>query len=167
MLIIRLSRVGKKKHPTFRLVISEKTKDLYGDYLELLGNYDPHANRANLKVDRIKYWLSKGAQASGTVHNLLVDQKVISAEKIKVANIRRKKEEKPKVEEKTTVESKEEARPKSETKTATTEGTERKEGEGKAGAKVEEYKEKEKSKDENKKQPTSESAKQPKAQIPS
>ena len=81
MLVIRLSRMGKKKHPLFRVIISEKTKDTVGDYLELLGNYNPHTNKAELKADRIQYWLSKGAQPSGTVHNLLIDHKIISGER--------------------------------------------------------------------------------------
>lgn len=91
MLMIRLSRVGKKHHPLYRVVISEKRKDTVGDYLELLGQYDPHTNTANLKAERIQYWISKGAQTSGTVHNLLVHHKIITGEKIKVANIKRQK----------------------------------------------------------------------------
>lgn len=91
MLMIRLSRVGKKHHPLYRVVISEKRKDTVGDYLELLGQYDPHTNTANLKAERIQYWISKGAQTSGTVHNLLVHHKIITGEKIKVANIKRPK----------------------------------------------------------------------------
>ncbi len=92
MLTIRLSRVGKKKQASFKVIISEKTKDTRGTYLELLGHYNPHTNKAELKAERIKYWLGKGAQTSGTVHNLLVDQKIITGEKIKVANIKKKKE---------------------------------------------------------------------------
>jgi small subunit ribosomal protein S16 len=93
MLTIRLSRVGKKKQATFRVIVSEKTKDTIGDYLELLGYYNPHTNTAELKEDRIKYWISKGAQTSGTVHNLLVGKKIITGDKIKVANIKKKPEE--------------------------------------------------------------------------
>lgn len=93
MLAIRLSRVGKKKFALFRVVVSEKTKDTVGNYLELLGNYNPHTNEAVLKADRIKYWISKGAQPSGSVHNLLVGQKIIEGEKIKVANIKKKSAE--------------------------------------------------------------------------
>ncbi|MDP2684606.1 MAG: 30S ribosomal protein S16 [bacterium] len=99
MLTIRLSRVGKKKHPIFRVIVSEKVKDTVGDYLELLGHYNPHTNTAELKAERIKHWISKGAQTSGTIHNLLVEQKIISAEKIKVANIKKKKEENKNAEE--------------------------------------------------------------------
>ncbi|MFC1687207.1 30S ribosomal protein S16 [Patescibacteria group bacterium] len=96
MLMIRLSRVGKKKHPTFRLIVSEKSKDTHGDFLELLGTYDPHTSPATvtLKVDRIKHWISNGAQPSGVVHNILIDHDVIKGEKIRVANIRKKKESK-------------------------------------------------------------------------
>jgi len=104
MLVIRLSRVGKKKYAIFRVIVSEKTKDTVGNYLELLGNYNPHTNEAVLKADRIKHWISKGAQPSGSVHNLLVEQKIIEGEKIKVANIKKKKksdedESQPKAEE--------------------------------------------------------------------
>jgi len=109
MLTIRLSRVGKKKHPIYRVVISEKLKDTVGNYLELLGQYNPHTNTAELNAERIQYWISKGAQTSGTVHNLLVDKKIISAEKIKVANIKKKKEEKEEKTDKPTEEKKEEA----------------------------------------------------------
>ncbi len=96
MLTIRLSRVGKKKQPEYRLVISEKTKDPWGDVLEYLGHYNPLANPAaiNLKVDRIKHWLSKGAQVSDTVKNILIDQKILESEKkLKPRGIKNKKEE--------------------------------------------------------------------------
>lgn len=93
MLTIRLSRFGKKKHPIYRVVISEHQKDTVGNYLELLGQYNPHTNTSKLNEDRIKYWISKGAQPSRTVHNLLVDKEIISADKIKVANVKKKKGE--------------------------------------------------------------------------
>ncbi|MFH0804939.1 MAG: 30S ribosomal protein S16 [Patescibacteria group bacterium] len=93
MLTIRLSRTGKTKKAYFRLIISEKGRDTHGTFLEELGHYDPHANKAEIKADRVKYWISKGAQTSGTVHNLLVDQKIIEGEKVKVAQIRKKAEE--------------------------------------------------------------------------
>ncbi len=96
MLVIRLARVGKKNHATFRVIVSEKTKDTRGDFLELLGSYDPHQSpaKAVLNAERVSYWISKGAQPSGSVHNILIDQKIITGEKIRVANIRKKVEEK-------------------------------------------------------------------------
>ena len=95
MLTIRLSRVGKKKKPTFRLIVSEKARDTTGTYLELLGNYNPHTNppTINVKAERIQYWIGQGASASSTVHNLLVGAKVIEAKKI--ARGAAKKSDKP------------------------------------------------------------------------
>ena len=85
MLIIRLQRVGKKKFPTYRLVISENTKDTQGVYLEELGNFNPHVKENQLvaKVDRIKYWISKGAQMSATINNLFIANKIIEGKKQK------------------------------------------------------------------------------------
>lgn len=86
MLAIRLARTGKKQKAYFRLIVSEKTKDTHGDYLEILGNIDPHTNPSTvvLKEDRISYWLSKGAQPSPVVHNLLVDKGLLKKDKVKV-----------------------------------------------------------------------------------
>lgn len=82
--MIRLARGGKKNRPFYRVVISEKSKDLYGDSLEILGYVSPVApKQVELNAERIKYWLSVGAQSSPRVHNLLVDNKVIDAPKIK------------------------------------------------------------------------------------
>lgn len=85
MLTIRLTRVGKKKDASFRvIVIDSKRKVQAGNYLEMLGSYDPRINKADLKTDRITYWMSQGAQTSDTVHNLLVSNKIIDAKKINV-----------------------------------------------------------------------------------
>ena len=84
MLAIRLQRIGKKNRPSYRVVVSEKSRDLYGKQLEILGNYDPVAQpkTVNLKEDRIKHWISVGAQPSPTVHNILVTNKVIEGKKV-------------------------------------------------------------------------------------
>ncbi len=113
MLTIRLSRTGKTKQASYRFVISEKTKDPWGNSLEILGNFNPRTNPAtvNLKKERIAYWISKGAQTSDTVHNLLVDHGVIKGEKVKT--VRRKKvvEEEKKPEASKTEAPKAEAKP--------------------------------------------------------
>ena len=93
MLIIRLSRKGKNKEPYFRLIISEKTKDTVGDFLESLGFYDPKKKVLKINEERIKYWLSKGAQASATVKNLLINKGVMTGKKAKKGG-RRKADEK-------------------------------------------------------------------------
>lgn len=85
MLTIRLQRIGKKNAPTYRLVIAEKARDTQGKNLEILGTYNPRAKENGLmpNADRVKYWLSKGAQASNTLHNLFLKAGLISGEKKK------------------------------------------------------------------------------------
>ena len=85
MLTIRLSRVGRKNDPSFRVIVVEsKRKPQPGNYLENVGSYDPRVDRVELKADRIKHWISMGATVSDTVHNLLVSQKVIDGKKINI-----------------------------------------------------------------------------------
>ena len=91
MLTIRFSRTGKKKQPYYRVIISEKHKDTQGNYLELLGNYNPHTKEAKLKIERIKHWLAVGAQTSNSVHNLLIKQGIIEAGKKKSVSISKKR----------------------------------------------------------------------------
>lgn len=88
--MIRLSRVGKNKQPTYRLIVNEKTKDPWGTYIENLGNYNPRTKKAELKKDRIKEWISKGAQTSETVHNLLIEHGVIEGKKLNVSKLTKK-----------------------------------------------------------------------------
>lgn len=76
MLMIRLQRTGKRGQAYFRVVILEHTSRPQGKYLELLGTYNPHQKEFRVKKDRIEYWVSKGAQVSPTVNNLMVNYKV-------------------------------------------------------------------------------------------
>lgn len=85
MLTIRLSRVGRKNDPSFRVIVVEsKRKPQPGNYLENVGSYDPRVDRVELKADRIKHWIKMGATVSDTVHNILVSQKVIEGKKINI-----------------------------------------------------------------------------------
>ena len=85
MITIRLTRVGKKNDPSFRVIVVEsKRKPQPGNYLEMVGSYDPRTDRIDLKADRITHWLGMGATTSETVHNLLVSNKIIDAKKINV-----------------------------------------------------------------------------------
>lgn len=82
MLTIRLTRVGKKKDSSFRVVVVEsKRKVKAGNYLEMVGSYDPRVNKVSLNTERIKHWLNNGVTVSDTVHNLLVSNKIIDAKK--------------------------------------------------------------------------------------
>lgn len=93
MLHIRLRRAGKKKQPIYRLIVCEKTKDPWGDYLENLGTFNPRSTppAINLKTDHIKEWITKGAQCSDTVWNLFVDQGIVKGDKRKTMDLSMKR----------------------------------------------------------------------------
>lgn len=79
MLAIRLARKGKKKKPFYRIVVTEKTRPRDGRFVEIVGTYDPLSEPADvrLKEDRVKYWLSVGAQPSVTVRSFFAKQKLL------------------------------------------------------------------------------------------
>jgi len=93
MLSIKLRRVGKKKEPSFRLIIVDRKKDPWGESIENVGFYNPRTTpkTIDLKTERIKFWMSKGAQPTATIHNLLVDSGVITGEKQKATRGKKKK----------------------------------------------------------------------------
>lgn len=73
MVKIRLTRVGAKNKPAYRIVAMDSREPRDGKHLEILGFYDPKTDPATvqLKEDRILYWLSQGAQPTDTVLSLL------------------------------------------------------------------------------------------------
>jgi small subunit ribosomal protein S16 len=85
MLSIKLRRFGKKKFPTYRLVVLDKRRDTQGKYIECLGIYNPCSNPKIIEInqERVKYWLGVGAKPTITVHNLLIKKGVIEGKKIK------------------------------------------------------------------------------------
>lgn len=87
MLTIKLSKIGKTNKKVFRLIISEKGRDPYGRALEILGSYNPYLKALQAKGDRIKYWLSKGAQMTPTINNLLVQHQIIEGKKVKASKV--------------------------------------------------------------------------------
>jgi len=91
MLTIRLSQVGKKNRKMYRLIISEKARDPYGNSLEILGSYNPHSKELLVKADRVNYWISQGAGMSATANNLLIEKNVIKGEKVKNSSISKKR----------------------------------------------------------------------------
>lgn len=92
MLTIRLSRIGKKNKPMYRIIISEKARDPYGRALEILGSYNPYSKKLQSEDERIKYWISKGAGMSPTANNLLVKHNIIKGKKVKASITKKKKE---------------------------------------------------------------------------
>ena len=84
MLKIRFQRVGRKNDPAFRIVVTERRSKPKSGGVELLGSFHPKTKETRLEVERIRYWLSQGAEASPRVHNLLVTKDVIQGPKIPV-----------------------------------------------------------------------------------
>lgn len=85
MLKIRLARIGRKNDPTFRVVVVDShSGPKTGKHVEVLGNYNPKQKSLFLNGERIKHWISHGAQVSDTVHNLLIKENIIEGKKINV-----------------------------------------------------------------------------------
>ena len=96
MLKIRLQRTGRKNVPTFRIVLTDsKNSTKSGKFIEVLGNHDPRGDKGEVKADRVKYWMSQGAQLTGTLHNLFIKKGIIKGEKVNKLpkNVPQKKEE--------------------------------------------------------------------------
>ena len=71
--------------PAFRIIVTEHTESpKTGNIVEKLGTYNPKTKERNLNTDRIKYWLSVGAKASGTMHNMLITAGIIEGKKVNV-----------------------------------------------------------------------------------
>jgi small subunit ribosomal protein S16 len=70
-----MTRVGSKKKPFFRLVVTEARSKRESSYVETLGTYNPRLKPAKVEVnkERIQHWISKGAKPSDSVRTLLVN----------------------------------------------------------------------------------------------
>ena len=85
MLKIRLQRTGRKNDPHFRLIVTESTlKAKTTQFTEIVGTYNVKAGIFEAKADRVKHWMSVGAQVTPTAHNLLITKGVITGKKINV-----------------------------------------------------------------------------------
>jgi small subunit ribosomal protein S16 len=82
VLMIRLARVGARKQPYYRVVVIEKDRARNGRSVEVVGTYNPRTSPASvdLKLERIEYWKSKGAQPSDRVAKLLSSSSVLSGQ---------------------------------------------------------------------------------------
>lgn len=81
MVRIRLRRMGKKKAPTYRIVVADARSPRDGKFIEIIGNYAPTRQPKLLNIDgeRARYWLSVGAQPSDTVAYLLKKAGVVES----------------------------------------------------------------------------------------
>jgi|SRR5690348_9330951 len=95
---IRLRREGALNRPYFKVVVADKRSPRDGKFIEIIGTYDPKkkGNNSTLKLDRVEYWISKGAQPSDTVRSLIKKNKNPEAAAKKAAAVEAKKAAKPK-----------------------------------------------------------------------
>jgi small subunit ribosomal protein S16 len=85
MLVIRLKRTGRRNDPSFKIVVGEKIfSPKSGKHYSYLGSYNPKTKSAIIDAEAVKGWIAKGAQPSGTVHNLLITKGIIEGKKVNV-----------------------------------------------------------------------------------
>ena len=79
MVTMRLSRIGSKKRPYYRIVVIDKRRARNGRFLEVIGQYNPIANPVQMEVnaERAQHWLSKGAEPSETVRSILRKKELV------------------------------------------------------------------------------------------
>lgn len=80
MLKIRLTRVGKKNSPAYRVVVADKKRAVKGKFIEILGNYNPILKPKQIVInkERALFWMKNGAQPSDTVRNLMCDLEILN-----------------------------------------------------------------------------------------
>jgi small subunit ribosomal protein S16 len=78
---IRLRREGTKNRPYYRVVVADSRSPRDGKFIEIIGTYDPKkaGQNTSFDVERVEYWISKGAQPSDTVRSLIRKQKKMVA----------------------------------------------------------------------------------------
>ena len=79
MVAMRLTRIGSKKRPCYRIVVIDKRRAQNGRFLEIVGQYNPLSDSAHIVVneERARFWLSKGAKPSNTVRSILHKKDIV------------------------------------------------------------------------------------------
>ena len=83
MVKIRLTRMGDKKSPFYRIIVADERSPRDGRFIDAIGTYNPLTSPAEIKIDaeKARMWLSNGAQPTDTVKSLFVQQEIIPAGK--------------------------------------------------------------------------------------
>ena len=93
---IRLTRMGDKKSPFYRINVADSRSPRDGRFVDQIGTYNPIANPAEIKIDadKAKDWIAKGAQPTETVRDLLANAGIIEkkAKPAKTNAIKKKKD---------------------------------------------------------------------------
>ncbi|MEK7447410.1 MAG: 30S ribosomal protein S16 [Patescibacteria group bacterium] len=98
MVVIRLTRVGKKKQAHYRIVVAESKRAVQGKFISILGWYNPHTKELEVKKDELQAWFDKGAMPSNTLAKLLKKEGVKLPKWVKITEKKKapKKKEEPK-----------------------------------------------------------------------
>jgi small subunit ribosomal protein S16 len=77
---IRLTRVGSKKNPIYRVVVADQRSPRDGRFIEIVGRYNPQTDPSTIELDeeKVKAWLDKGAQPSDAVARLLKAKNLVA-----------------------------------------------------------------------------------------
>lgn len=83
--MIRMQRIGRKNEAHFRIVLTDhKNAAKSGKFQEILGSYNPKLGEVNIQEDRVKHWMSVGAQPSDTVRNFMITKGILTGKKVNV-----------------------------------------------------------------------------------
>jgi len=104
VVVIRLTRIGKKKQAFYRIVVADSKRPVKAKFIKILGWYNPHSKELNIKTDEINDWLAKGAQPSVTVAKLLKSEGIKLPKWVEIKEKKKKpKGEKPAEKKKETI----------------------------------------------------------------
>ena len=95
MVVLRLTRTGKKKQAFYRIVAADSHRFVNSKFIEILGWYNPKTKEVSLKSELVNDWLSKGAQPSNTVAKLLKDNGIVLPEWVAITEKHRKPKKEP------------------------------------------------------------------------
>ncbi|ATZ17430.1 30S ribosomal protein S16 [Williamsoniiplasma luminosum] len=96
MVKLRLKRIGKKRAPFYRIVAADARVNRNGQYIELVGTFDPLKDEIKINNDLVLKWLNNGAQPTDTVRDLFSKQGIMKAyHEEKLATAKTNKENKP------------------------------------------------------------------------
>jgi small subunit ribosomal protein S16 len=96
VVVIRLTRIGKKKQAFYRVVAADSKRPVQAKFIKILGWYNPHSKELSIKKDEVNDWLAKGAQPSNTVAKLLKAEGIKLPDWVEIKEKKRKpKNEKP------------------------------------------------------------------------
>ncbi len=94
--MIRLQRIGRKNDPSFRMLVLEKTASpKAGTYAAQVGTYNPKTKAFTVDMEAVKDWMSRGAQLSPSLSNLLIEKGLLEGKKVSVVKQKNLEKNKP------------------------------------------------------------------------